>query len=173
MLISNITFLVYIYIKKILFVGQIFKTVQQQKNNWVSKLTLNINTLLYRHIGNTNYIVYDKCWHHIIWFWGRHCHDRMVVAFTTTSVHVPMHSVPISTEVVSSNPTRRGVLDTTLCDKICRWLAAGQWFSQGTPVSSINKTDRHNITEILLKVALSTITLTLLYDCTGTSDTET
>jgi hypothetical protein len=61
MLISNITFLVYIYIKKILFVGQIFKTVQQQKNNWVSKLTLNINTLLYRHIGNTNYIVYDKC----------------------------------------------------------------------------------------------------------------
>jgi hypothetical protein len=66
MLISNITFLVYIYIKKIqktysLFVGQVFKTVQQQKNNLVSKLTLNINTLLYRHIGNTNYIVYDKC----------------------------------------------------------------------------------------------------------------
>ena len=31
------------------------------------------------------------------------------------------------------------------------------WFS---PVSSINKTDRHDITEILLKVALNTITLT-------------
>jgi hypothetical protein len=29
----------------------------------------------------------------------------------------------------------------------------------GTPVSYINKTDRHDITEILLKVALSTITL--------------
>ena len=29
------------------------------------------------------------------------------------------------------------------------------WFSPGTPVSSINKTDRHDITEILLKVALS------------------
>jgi len=27
----------------------------------------------------------------------------------------------------------------------------------GTPVSSINKTDRHNITELLLKVALNTI----------------
>jgi hypothetical protein len=27
----------------------------------------------------------------------------------------------------------------------------------GTPVSSINKTERHNITEILLKVALNTI----------------
>ena len=38
---------------------------------------------------------------------------------------------------------------------------AGQWFSRGTPVSSTNKTDHHDITEILLKVALNTITLTL------------
>jgi hypothetical protein len=30
-------------------------------------------------------------------------------------------------------------------------------FSSGTPVSSINKTDLHDVTEILLKVALSTI----------------
>jgi hypothetical protein len=29
--------------------------------------------------------------------------------------------------------------------------------SLGTPVSSTNKTDRHDITEILLKVALNTI----------------
>ena len=36
--------------------------------------------------------------------------------------------------------------------------AAGRWFSLGTPVSSTNETDRHNITEILLKVALNTIT---------------
>jgi len=28
-------------------------------------------------------------------------------------------------------------------------------FYPGTPISSINKTDRHDITEILLKVALS------------------
>jgi len=35
---------------------------------------------------------------------------------------------------------------------------AGQWFSPGTPVSSTNKTDHHAITEILLKVALNTIT---------------
>ena len=41
---------------------------------------------------------------------------------------------------------------TTLCDK-CQWLATGQWFSPGTLVSSTNKTDRHEITEILLKVA--------------------
>jgi len=42
----------------------------------------------------------------------------------------------------------------------CQLLAAGWWFSPGTPFSSANKTDRHDITEILLKVALNTITLT-------------
>ena len=33
----------------------------------------------------------------------------------------------------------------------------GWWFSPGTPFSSTNKTDRHDIAEILLKVALSTL----------------
>jgi hypothetical protein len=32
----------------------------------------------------------------------------------------------------------------------------GQWFSPGTPISSTNKTDRNDITEILLKVMLNT-----------------
>jgi hypothetical protein len=45
----------------------------------------------------------------------------------------------------------------TLCDKVCQWLATGQWFSPGTPVSSTNKTFSHDITEILLKVMLNTI----------------
>ena len=45
---------------------------------------------------------------------------------------------------------------TTLCDKICQWLAAGR-FSTRTPVSPTNKTDSHDITEIVLKVALNTI----------------
>jgi len=36
-----------------------------------------------------------------------------------------------------------------------------QWFSPCIPVSSTNKTDRHDIAEKLLKVALNTITLTL------------
>ena len=44
----------------------------------------------------------------------------------------------------------QGVLDTT-----------GQWFSPGTLVSSTNNTDCHDINEILLKMALNTITLTL------------
>jgi hypothetical protein len=44
---------------------------------------------------------------------------------------------------------------TTLCDRVCQWLAIGWWFSLGPPVSSTNKTDCHDITEILLKVALN------------------
>ena len=46
---------------------------------------------------------------------------------------------------------------TTLCDTVCQWFAIGQWFSPGPPVSSTIKTDRHDIPEILLKVALGTI----------------
>ena len=46
---------------------------------------------------------------------------------------------------MNSNSTWRGVLDTTLCDKVC------QWFSPGTPVSSINKTDRHDVAEKILQ----------------------
>jgi hypothetical protein len=32
---------------------------------------------------------------------------------------------------------------------ICQWLAAGRWFSSSTPVPSTNKTDHHDIAEIL------------------------
>jgi hypothetical protein len=35
-------------------------------------------------------------------------------------------------------------------------LAHGRWFSPGTPASSTTKTGRHDIAEILLKVALKT-----------------
>jgi hypothetical protein len=57
-----------------------------------------------------------------------------------------MQPVPTTTNVVSSNLYQ---------DKV--WLATGQWFSPGPLVSSTNKTDCHNIAEILLKVALNTI----------------
>ena len=41
-------------------------------------------------------------------------------------------------------------------DKDYKLLSHG-WFSPGTPASSTNKTGRHDIAEILLKVPLSTI----------------
>ena len=67
----------------------------------------------------------------------------MVVGFTTTyAVSAYQHKC-----CKLESRSWRGVLDTTLCDKVCKGLAADQWFSPGTPVSSTNKTDHHNIAE--------------------------
>ena len=63
-----------------------------------------------------------------------------------------MQSVLITTNVVSSNLGHSDLYS----------IQAVRWFSLDTPISSTNKTDRHDIPEILLKVALNTITLTLL-----------
>jgi hypothetical protein len=41
-------------------------------------------------------------------------------------------------------------------DKVYQLLAHGRWFSPVTPASSTTKTGRHDIAEILLKVALNT-----------------
>ena len=41
-------------------------------------------------------------------------------------------------------------------NKVYQLLAHGRWFSLGTPASSTTKTGRHDIAEILLKVALNT-----------------
>jgi hypothetical protein len=71
----------------------------------------------------------------------------MVVEFTTTCAISAYYHKSCEFEPRSW----QGVLDTTLCDKVC------QWFSPGTSVSSTNKTDCHQITEILLKVALNII----------------
>jgi len=54
-------------------------------------------------------------------------------------------------------------------DKVYQLLAQGRWFSPGTPASSTTKTGRHDIAEILLKVALkhnksNQIKLKLPYD---------
>jgi hypothetical protein len=73
----------------------------------------------------------------------------MVVEFTTTCAISASHHWSCEFEPSSW----RGVLATTLCDKVCQWLATCQWFS---PLSSTNKTNRHNVPEILLKVALNT-----------------
>ena len=49
----------------------------------------------------------------------------------------------------------QGVLDTTLCDKVCQRFETDRF----SPNSSTNKTDRHDITKLLLKMAFSTINL--------------
>ena len=69
-------------------------------------------------------------------------YDTNVVAFTTIcTISTYHHSIceldPLSCQCV---------LDTALCDKVCKWLATGLWFSLGTLFSSTNKTDCHDIT---------------------------
>jgi hypothetical protein len=88
---------------------------------------------------------------------GRRGRDRMVFGFTTTHAISDYHQQSYEFEPCSW----RGVLETTLGDKVCQWLPTSRRFSPGAPVSSANNTDRHDIAEILLKVALNTITLTL------------
>jgi hypothetical protein len=85
---------------------------------------------------------------------SHHGHNCMVVGFTTTHAISVYHHWCQMFEYCSW----WGVCDATLSDKVCQWLATGCWFSPGTSVSYINKTDCHKITEILLKVTLNTIT---------------
>ena len=90
------------------------------------------------------YICY---WYHI--YLDRR--DRMVVGLTTTYSISAYHNL-------GSNPAQaRYTRYNIMWRKVCLWLATDRWFSPGTPVSSINKIDHHDIAEILLKVAFNTI----------------
>ena len=71
-------------------------------------------------------------------------------------LQLPVQSVPFTTKVVKSNPVQGEVYSIQhYVIKFVSYLR--RWFSPGTPVSSRSKTDRLDITKILLKVALSTI----------------
>jgi hypothetical protein len=52
--------------------------------------------------------------------------------------------------------TSKKYLSAVVSDKGYQLLAHGRWFSPGTLASSTTKTDRHDIAEVLLKVALHT-----------------
>jgi hypothetical protein len=75
-------------------------------------------------------------------------------------LQLPVQSVPITTKVVSSNPTHGKV--NSMQHYVIKfvgdlWHVGG--FLWDTLVSFTNKTDSHDIAEILLKVALNTISL--------------
>ena len=72
--------------------------------------------------------------------------DRMVVGCTTICVMSAYNH-----QICDFEPRSWwSVIDTTLYDKVCQWLVKGRWFYPGTPIYSTNKSDHHNITEILL-----------------------
>ena len=83
--------------------------------------------------------------------------DHMVVGLTTTYAICAFHHWCCWFNSRSGRGVQRYVIE------FVRDIAAGRWFSPGLLVSSINKTDCHDITEILLKVALNTIKPNQLY----------
>jgi hypothetical protein len=95
--------------------------------------------------------------------WAIVVNDHMVVGFVTTYAISAYHHWSSKFE----SHTWLGVLDITFCDKVYQWHAADLWFSPGTLVSFTNKTDSHDIAEILLKTALNTMTITLKHHSTN------
>ena len=74
-----------------------------------------------------------------------------------------MQLVPVTTKFMSSYTARGEMyLIQQYVIKFVSYLRQVWWFFPSTPVSSTNKTDRHDIAEILLKVALNTITLSYI-----------
>ena len=73
---------------------------------------------------------------------------------------VPVQSVHITTNVVSSNPAQVKVYSR---QHYAIKFVSDLWCS-GTPVSSANKIDCQDVTEILLNVALNTIIITLKFE---------
>ena len=72
--------------------------------------------------------------------------DRMVVGFRTTLICNQCLSLMLWVRITIR------VRCTTLGDKVCQWLGTGRWISPSLMVSSTYKTDRHDTTEILLKM---------------------
>ena len=92
----------------------------------------------------------------IYYFENRRDGGRMVVGCTTTYAISANHHLSCEFEFHS----RRGVLDTALCDKVFSNLQQVGCFLQVLRFPPTNKNDSHDLNEILLKVTLTNITLT-------------
>ena len=73
----------------------------------------------------------------------------MVVEFTTTCAIVAYHHLSCEFE----RHSWRGVLDKTLSDKVCQWLATGLWISLGSPISATKV-----VTEIIVESGVKHLT---------------
>ena len=91
-------------------------------------------------------------------FWRIQYLKKIKFNFCSTVYKIRVHSVPITNKVVRSNPIHGEVHSLQhYWIKFVSDLWQVSSFLWETLISSINKTDRHDITEILSKVALNTI----------------
>ena len=88
-----------------------------------------------------------------------YCPERYCLRFYTFKEALWMKICPFMEIFLSAIMFLNVLLDTTLSDKVCQWLATGRWFFLCTLVFSNNKANHHDITELLLTEALNTITL--------------
>ena len=86
---------------------------------------------------------------------GRRGRDCMVLGCTITCAISAYHHWCCEFE---SNPSEVYSMQYYVV-KLVSDIATGQWFSPGNPLSSTYKTDRHDMAEILFKVALNTISI--------------
>ena len=136
--------------------------VRTLRRDWQEAITSHTTTTLHNrqtHIFSTTTGFFldrenNKCSKLLLFFGCRRDRNRTVVGFTTTCAISAYHQFSCEFESCWWG----GVLDATLCDKICQWMVSGRWFSPGNPVSSTNKTDLHDIPDILLKMVLNTLT---------------
>ena len=82
--------------------------------------------------------------------WGA----SVIVIVWWLDLQLHMQAVRIITNVVSWNPAQARYTRYNIMWSICLWIAAGRWFSLSTPISSNNKADHHDITEMLLNMAV-------------------
>ena len=83
----------------------------------------------------------------------------MVVIVWWLDLQLPVQSVSITTKVVSSNPVHDEVC--SIQHYVIKFVSYLRQVGVFTPVSYTSKTDRHDVTEILLKTALNSITITV------------
>ena len=87
---------------------------------------------------------------------SREEHNLTALKYNSNTVWFYISDVYISgMSSPAVHPLRKGCTRLAAArKKVYQLLAHGRWFSPGTPASSTTKTGRHDIAEILLKVAL-------------------
>ena len=115
-------------------------------STWWEPPTMGNMAFCHLYHSNSNTLLQGSLWSYGSWIYNYPCNQCLSPY----------------TNVVGLNPAHGEVyvMQHYAIYIVCQWLAAGGWLSPGTRISSTNKTDRHDITKILLKVALNTITLT-------------
>jgi hypothetical protein len=101
---------------------QIWRTIESVSMGWIMSPLLLVGTLTLLNLRLVR-LLYCSCSSTILYgslnynYLCKHCPSPLTL---WVRIHL-----------------RRGILDITLCDKVCQWFATGRWFYSGTPVSSI------------------------------------